>query len=88
MLIHRYLCRFILICIPLKIDFFKEKKANIAFNTFNRNFKDSNYKPELIFSITDFKMISGFLEFTSIIPLLRLITSIHPTIPIFLTYPK
>ncbi|GLR73166.1 mannose-6-phosphate isomerase, class I [Aliivibrio sifiae] len=47
----------------------KEEKAGIAINAFNRNYKDSNHKPELVYALTTYKAMNGFREFDDIISL-------------------
>ncbi|RYZ27358.1 MAG: mannose-6-phosphate isomerase, class I, partial [Chitinophagaceae bacterium] len=41
-------------------EFEKENKAGVAINAPNRNYKDSNHKPELMYALSDFWLLHGF----------------------------
>ncbi len=42
------------------IDFEEENKKGIALNAPNRNYKDTNHKPELMVALSDFYLLHGF----------------------------
>ncbi len=50
--------------------FEKENKLKILLNAFNRNYKDSNHKPECICALTDFYALNGFRKISIIIKLM------------------
>ncbi|WP_375320706.1 mannose-6-phosphate isomerase, class I [Aliivibrio logei] len=52
----------------------KEEKAGIAINAFNRNYKDNNHKPELVYALTTYKAMNGFRAFDDIISLFTLMS--------------
>ena len=47
----------------------KEEKAGIELSAFNRNYKDNNHKPELVYALTTYKAMNGFREYEEIISL-------------------
>lgn len=49
----------------------KEEHAGIALNAFNRNYKDNNHKPELVYALTPYKAMNGFREYQDIITLFK-----------------
>ena len=49
--------------------FRKESEAGVALNAFNRNYKDDNHKPELVYALTTFKAMNGFRPVREIISL-------------------
>jgi len=50
-----------------EIGFVKENKAGIDLKAPQRNYKDSNHKPELIYALTSFQVLNGFCEYRVII---------------------
>ncbi len=50
--------------------FEKENKQKILLNSFNRNYKDSNHKPECICALTAFYALNGFRKISTIIELM------------------
>lgn len=67
--------------------FAKENAAGIPLSAANRNYKDANHKPELVFALTPFKAINGFRELHEIISLLQPVAGAHPAIAHFLQSP-
>lgn len=70
-----------------KIGFSRENCAGIPINAINRNYKDSNHKPELVFSVTRFHAMNGFREISDMFSLLQPLENAHPSIAIFLKNP-
>ncbi|WP_413283408.1 mannose-6-phosphate isomerase, class I [Vibrio sp. MA40-2] len=52
-----------------EIGFEKEEQAGIPRNAANRNYKDPNHKPELVYALTPYQAMNGFREFSEIIAL-------------------
>lgn len=50
----------------------KENAANIPLDAPNRNYKDDNHKPELVYAITEFHALNGFRDYQEIIDLFTL----------------
>lgn len=67
--------------------FAREESAGIAINAANRNYKDPNHKPELVYALTPFKAMNGFREFAEIAQLLQPVASAHPDIAKFIQSP-
>lgn len=67
--------------------FAKENQAGIALDAPNRNYKDANHKPELVFALTPFQAMNGFHTLPSIVSLLQPVAGAHPTIAAFLAHP-
>ncbi|RBW47147.1 mannose-6-phosphate isomerase, class I [Psychromonas sp. B3M02] len=51
--------------------FAKEEAAGIPLNAANRNYKDPNHKPELVYALTPYQAMNGFREFEEIIGLFK-----------------
>lgn len=49
--------------------FHKEELAGIARNAGNRNYKDPNHKPELVYALTEYQAMNGFRLFPEILAL-------------------
>ncbi|WP_434356004.1 mannose-6-phosphate isomerase, class I [Parasalinivibrio latis] len=49
--------------------FTRENEAGIALNAANRNYKDPNHKPELVFALTPYQAMNGFREISDIVTL-------------------
>ncbi|SKC33083.1 Mannose-6-phosphate isomerase [Photobacterium piscicola] len=52
-----------------EIGYAKEEKIGIARNAANRNYKDPNHKPELVFALTPYQAMNGFRELAEIVEL-------------------
>ncbi|MCK5819133.1 MAG: mannose-6-phosphate isomerase, class I [Psychromonas sp.] len=50
-----------------EVGFAKENKAGIDLKAPNRNYKDPNHKPELIYALTPFQAMNGFCHYSVII---------------------
>ena len=53
-----------------EIGFAKENAQGIPLTAANRNFKDPNHKPELVYALTEYRALNGFREFAEIVSLL------------------
>ncbi|WP_220485882.1 mannose-6-phosphate isomerase, class I [Psychromonas sp. SR45-3] len=51
--------------------FAKEEAAGISRNAGNRNYKDPNHKPELVYALTPYQAMNGFREFEQTIELFK-----------------
>ncbi|PPI86794.1 mannose-6-phosphate isomerase, class I [Candidatus Pantoea edessiphila] len=71
-----------------KLGFENENIKSIPLNSDNRIYKDDNYKPELIYAITPFYVLSGFKKFSQIIILLNKVIDINPSISCFQKNPN
>jgi mannose-6-phosphate isomerase class I len=60
--------------------FAKENAAGIPLDAAERNYKDPNHKPELVFALTPFLAMNAFREFSEIVTLLQPVASAHPAI--------
>ncbi|EOX4224626.1 mannose-6-phosphate isomerase, class I [Vibrio cholerae] len=49
-----------------QVGFDKENELDIALDAAERNFKDANHKPELVYAITPYLAMNGFRELSSI----------------------
>ncbi|WCE31544.1 mannose-6-phosphate isomerase, class I [Vibrio sp. SCSIO 43137] len=54
-----------------EIGFQKEEQAGIARNAANRNYKDPNHKPELVYALTAYQAMNGFRQFSDILALFQ-----------------
>ncbi|AHG22435.1 mannose-6-phosphate isomerase [Chania multitudinisentens RB-25] len=70
-----------------EVGFAKENAAGIALDAAERNYKDPNHKPELVFALTPFLAMNGFRELTDIVSLLQPLTNAHHDIVTFLQQP-
>ncbi|MGP3592045.1 mannose-6-phosphate isomerase [Vagococcus sp. WN89Y] len=70
-----------------EIGFAKENAAGIALDAAERNYKDPNHKPELVFALTPFLAMNAFREFADIVSLLQPVAGAHPAIAHFLQAP-
>ncbi|MCP1104108.1 mannose-6-phosphate isomerase [Serratia nevei] len=70
-----------------EIGFAKENAAGIPLNAAERNYKDANHKPELVFALTPFLAMNGFRELADIVSLLQPIAGAHHDIAAFLQQP-
>lgn len=53
-----------------EIGFEAENAAGIPLTAAQRNFKDPNHKPELVYALTPYRALNGFREFADIVSLL------------------
>ncbi|KAA9000442.1 mannose-6-phosphate isomerase [Affinibrenneria salicis] len=67
--------------------FAKENAQGIPLTDAERNYKDANHKPELVYALTDFEAMNGFREFADIVRLLHPLADAHPAIVDFLVQP-
>ncbi|WP_342320814.1 mannose-6-phosphate isomerase [Kosakonia sp. BYX6] len=70
-----------------EIGFAKENAAGIPLSAAERNYKDPNHKPELVFALTPFLAMNAFREFSDIVSLLQPVSGAHPAIAHFLQAP-
>ncbi|WP_436858546.1 mannose-6-phosphate isomerase [Citrobacter tructae] len=70
-----------------EIGFTKENAAGIPMDAAERNYKDPNHKPELVFALTPFLAMNAFREFYEIVSLLQPVSGAHPAIAHFLEKP-
>lgn len=71
-----------------EIGFAKENAAGIPLDATERNYKDPNHKPELVFALTPFLAMNAFREFSEIISLLQPVAGAHNAIAHFLENPN
>ncbi|NRN26781.1 mannose-6-phosphate isomerase [Photorhabdus heterorhabditis] len=67
--------------------FTKENVAGIPLDSPERNYKDDNHKPELVYALTPFRAINGFRPLNEIAQLLEFVTAAHPKIRFFIQKP-
>lgn len=67
--------------------FAKENAAGISLDSPQRNYKDPNHKPELVFALTSFLAMNAFREFSDIVAQLQPVKEAHPAIERFLQQP-
>ncbi|MDF3007283.1 mannose-6-phosphate isomerase [Enterobacter kobei] len=65
----------------------KENAAGIPLDAAERNYKDPNHKPELVFALTPFLAMNAFREFSEIVSLLQPVAGAHQAIAHFLEQP-
>lgn len=65
----------------------KENAAGIALDAAERNYKDPNHKPELVFALTPFLAMNAFREFDEIAALLSPVADANPLIGEFIAAP-
>ncbi|MDU1755585.1 MAG: mannose-6-phosphate isomerase, class I, partial [Citrobacter sp.] len=70
------------------IGFAKENAAGIPMDAAERNYKDPNHKPELVFALTPFLAMNAFREFSEIVSLLQPVAGAHTAIAHFLEQPN
>jgi len=71
-----------------EIGFAKENAAGIPMDAEERNYKDPNHKPELVFALTPFLAMNAFREFSEIVSLLQPVAGAHTAIAHFLEQPN
>jgi len=67
--------------------FAKENAAGLPLDAAERNYKDPNHKPELVFALTPFLAMNAFREFSEIVSLLQPVAGAHAAIAHFLQQP-
>lgn len=65
----------------------KENAAGIPLDAAERNYKDPNHKPELVFALTPFQAMNGFRPLSEIVSLLQPVSGAHHDIATFLQHP-
>lgn len=65
----------------------RENAAGIPLSAANRNYKDDNHKPELVYALTPFQAINGFRPRQQIVSLLQPVAAAHPAIARFIENP-
>lgn len=55
-----------------ELGYAKEQELGIPLSAFNRNYKDANHKPELVYALTEYQAMNGFRPFDEIIAQFRL----------------
>ncbi len=70
-----------------EVGFAKENAAGIPLDAAERNYKDPNHKPELVFALTPFLAMNAFREFSEIVSLLQPVAGAHKAIAHFLENP-
>lgn len=68
--------------------FARENAAGIPLDAAERNYKDPNHKPELVFALTPFLAMNAFREFSEIVSLLQPVSGAHKLIAHFLENPS
>ncbi|WP_336777054.1 mannose-6-phosphate isomerase [Pantoea sp. USHLN256] len=64
--------------------FARENAAGIPLSAAERNYKDANHKPELVYALTPFQAMNGFRELHETVSLLEPVAGAHPQIAHFL----
>lgn len=67
-----------------EIGFAKENAADIPLDAPNRNYKDANHKPELVYALTPFHAMNGFRTMEDMNTLLQPVSTAHPDVAVFL----
>jgi len=70
-----------------EVGFAKENAAGIPLDAAERNYKDPNHKPELVFALTPFLAMNAFREFSEIAALLAPVANANPAIGQFIAEP-
>ncbi|OTA14686.1 mannose-6-phosphate isomerase [Xenorhabdus vietnamensis] len=73
--------------ISAEIGFAKENAQGIPLDSTQRNYKDDNHKPELVYALTPFKAMNAFRPLSEITQLLGYVSAAHPDIQTFLHHP-
>ncbi|EOE6915564.1 mannose-6-phosphate isomerase [Cronobacter turicensis] len=68
--------------------FARENAAGIPLDAAERNYKDPNHKPELVFALTPFLAMNAFREFSEIVSLLQPVAGAHTATAHFLAEPN
>ena len=70
-----------------ELGFARENQAGIPQGSPQRNYKDDNHKPELLYALTPFLAMNGFRELSEITELFSPLTAVHPQIAAFVRQP-
>jgi len=70
-----------------EVGFARENAAAIPLTAAERNYKDANHKPELVYALTPFRAMNGFRTLTEMVSLLEPVAGAHPQIAHFLQHP-
>lgn len=70
-----------------EIGFAKENAAGIPLDAAERNYKDPNHKPELVFALTPFLAMNGFRKLEDMVSLLQPLGAAHHDIAAFVQQP-
>ncbi|HRN47848.1 MAG: mannose-6-phosphate isomerase, class I [Chitinophagaceae bacterium] len=65
------------------IDFEEENKKGIPLNAPNRNYKDTNHKPELMVAMSEFYLLHGFKPEKELLNILHATPELNLFIPVF-----
>lgn len=70
--------------------FERENKAGIDLKAANRNYRDPNHKPELVYAITHYQAMNGFREYQDIIALFEAVNAsvLAPLVDAFKQHPN
>lgn len=66
----------------------RENARGIPLDAAERNYKDANHKPELVFALTPFLAMNGFRDFAGIARELQPVAAAHPAIAAFINRPQ
>ena len=66
-----------------KVAFEKEEAAGISLNAPNRNYKDTNYKPEIMLAMSEFWLLHGFKSEAKILETLENIAEFQVLVPLY-----
>ncbi|WP_237386758.1 mannose-6-phosphate isomerase [Xenorhabdus sp. Sc-CR9] len=67
--------------------FAKENMAGLPLDSAQRNYKDDNHKPELVYALTPFKAMNAFRPLSESAQLLGYVSAAHPDIQTFIQQP-
>lgn len=70
-----------------EIGYARENAAGIPLDAAERNYKDANHKPELVYALTPFHAMNGFRTPEQLVGLLQPVSAAHPDIGAFLLQP-
>ncbi|CNE59200.1 mannose-6-phosphate isomerase [Yersinia nurmii] len=70
-----------------EIGYARENAAGIPLDAAERNYKDANHKPELVYALTPFHAMNGFRTPEQLVELLQPVSAAHPDIGAFLLQP-
>ncbi|MDC9596266.1 mannose-6-phosphate isomerase [Xenorhabdus anantnagensis] len=70
-----------------EMGFARENIQAIPLDSAQRNYKDDNHKPELVYALTPFKAMNAFRPLSEIAKLLGHVSTAHPDIQTFLQHP-
>lgn len=66
-----------------KVAFEKEEAAGISLNAPNRNYKDTNHKPEIMLAMSEFWLLHGFKSEAKILETLENIAEFQVLVPLY-----